>query len=122
VNEDLELDRIFNALSDRTRRSMIARLAKGSATVSELAEPFDISLPAISKHLKILESAGLLRREVEGRVHHCALSSKPLSEAESWLAKYDKFWSDNLDSLAEYAERNSVKNHSLTKRHKVARK
>ena len=98
-----QLDRTFFALSDPTRRAIIGNLAaKGSCSVLELAEPFAMSLPAISKHLKLLESANLITRTREGRVHHLKLCAEPMSEANDWLAAYRQFWNSQLDSLELY--------------------
>jgi DNA-binding transcriptional ArsR family regulator len=99
-----QLDRIFRALGDRTRRAMLQRLATGPATVSELAEPFDITLAGASKHLKVLEHAGLATRTVEGRVRRCTLTAQPLHAASTWIAAYRPFWESALDSLAEYMQ------------------
>lgn len=85
--EDRELGRVFAALSDHTRRAIIRRLAEAPLTVSEIAEPFDSSLQAVSMHLKVLERAGLLIRKVEGRVHHCQLDHEPLVRASRWAAQ-----------------------------------
>jgi DNA-binding transcriptional ArsR family regulator len=98
------LDRVFRALSDRTRRSMLARLARGPAMVTELAQPFAMSLPAASKHLRVLESARLVRRAIDGRVHRCSLAALPLQDVERWLSHYRVFWEDTLGSLADYVE------------------
>lgn len=98
------LDRVFSALSHQTRRSMLARLQEGTATVTELAEPFDMSLPAASKHLRVLERAGLVKRTIDGRVHRCALEAGPLSDAQAWLSHYEVFWRDTLDNLARHLE------------------
>src|SRR5579872_5596717 len=89
--EDDRLDAVFGALSDRTRRAMLRRLSKGAATVGELAEPFPISLPAVSRHLRVLEEAGLVERRVDGRIHHCSLDGAKLLQAETWLAHYRLF-------------------------------
>jgi DNA-binding transcriptional ArsR family regulator len=98
-----QLDRTFFALSDPTRRAIISNLAaKGTCSVLELAEPFDMSLPAISKHLKLLENAHLITREQCGRIHHLKLSTDPMREAEEWLITYQRFWQSQLDSLEEY--------------------
>lgn len=97
-----QLDHTFFALSDPTRRAILARLARGSSQVTDVAEQFDISLPAVSKHLKILEKAGLLKREKDGRIHNLSLIPEPLQEADEWLAFYRKFWEDRLDALADY--------------------
>lgn len=83
---------------------MLARLATGPVNVTELAQPFDMSLPAVSKHLKVLERAGLVQRAIDGRVHHCSLDAGPLLGIERWLEHYRRFWEGNLDSLAQYLE------------------
>jgi DNA-binding transcriptional ArsR family regulator len=102
VNNSEHLDVLFHALADATRRGMLSRLADGEMSVKELAEPFDMSAPAISKHLKVLEKAGLLRREVEGRVHRCYLVPEAMSDAARWIAFYEQFWNSKLDSLDHY--------------------
>src|SRR5437763_14234194 len=86
------LDRVFGALSDPTRRAMLRRLAGGTRTVGELAEPFDMSFAAAAKHVKVLEGAGLLRRTIEGRSHRCRIEAGPLAQADRWLAYYESFW------------------------------
>ncbi|MGB9436138.1 MAG: metalloregulator ArsR/SmtB family transcription factor [Candidatus Acidiferrum sp.] len=111
VNYSPHLDSTFSALSDPTRRALLARLALGEATVSELAEPFDVSLPAISKHLRVLESAGLLRRNVEGRVHRCTLASEPMKEAAGWIEHYRVFWDSQLDALGKFLEGTQKESH-----------
>ncbi len=93
------LDSVFHALGDPTRRRMLRQLAGGERTVSQLAEPFSISLAAASKHIKALESAGLIRREVRGRTHVCRLDPGPLAGAHEWLSFYERFWTDRLDQL-----------------------
>lgn len=93
------LDMIFHALGDETRRRMLADLAGGERTVGELAEPFTMSLAAASKHIKVLESAGLIRREVKGRTHLCRLDPGPLARAHQWLSAYEHFWTGRLDVL-----------------------
>ncbi|MEQ1941335.1 metalloregulator ArsR/SmtB family transcription factor [Mesorhizobium sp. VNQ89] len=93
------LDPVFHALGDATRRSMLRRLADGEQTVGQLAEPFAISLAAASKHIKTLEAAGLIRREVRGRIHMCRLEPGPLASAHEWLGFYERFWTDRLDAL-----------------------
>src|SRR5436190_1836603 len=85
---EARLDSVFRALGDTTRRRILARLARGPATVTELAEPFAISLPAISRHLKVLEHARLIVRHVDGRIHRCVLHADPLSVIETWLEQY----------------------------------
>jgi DNA-binding transcriptional ArsR family regulator len=104
LSEEDRLDRVFHALADRTRRSVLARLSRGPATVTELAEPFDMTLPAVSKHLRVLEDAGLLERDVRGRVHQCSLGAEPLQDIEQWLEQYRAFWGETLDALAAYVE------------------
>jgi DNA-binding transcriptional ArsR family regulator len=100
--DDDQLDRVFRALADRTRRAILRRLSTGSATITELAAPFGMSLPGVSKHLTVLEHAGLVVRTVEGRVRRCSLQPGPLREADSWLVEYRSFWESALDSLADY--------------------
>jgi DNA-binding transcriptional ArsR family regulator len=94
-----QLGPVFHALSDSTRRRMLAALASGERTVSQLAEPFAMSLAAASKHIKVLESAGLIRREVRGRAHLCRLDPAPLENAYEWLRFYEGFWTARLDIL-----------------------
>ena len=96
------LSATFGALADPTRRAILARLALGDASVTELAKPFPVSLPAISKHLRILEHAGLLAREKHGRVHRCRLVAAPLHDAAEWLLFYRRFWEGTFDSLAAF--------------------
>src|SRR5919201_4358224 len=99
---DDQLDELFAALSDRTRRKVLASLDRGSRPVTELAAQHDMSLPGFMKHLRVLEEAGLLERTKEGRVVRCTLQPEPMKEAASWIAQYEKFWTDKLDSLARY--------------------
>jgi DNA-binding transcriptional ArsR family regulator len=99
------LDRTFAALADPTRRRILTHLAGGNQRVTDLARPFDMSLPAISKHLRVLEKAGLLRRRRYGRVHEINLEARPLKDAAQWVEKYRKFWEGSLDRLAEYLEK-----------------
>ena len=94
------LDRVFQALADPTRRAMLARLAKGERNVGELAAPFSMSFAAASKHVKVLENAGLLRRRVAGRAHVCRIEGGPLAAADAWLRHYERFWTERLDALA----------------------
>ena len=94
-----QLDTIFHALGDATRRQMLRELADGERTVGQLAEPFSISLAAASKHIKALESAGLIRREVRGRTHVCHLEPGPLATAQEWIRHYERFWTNRLDAL-----------------------
>jgi DNA-binding transcriptional ArsR family regulator len=94
-----ELTPIFHALGDATRRRMLRELAAGERTVGQLAQPFAISLAAASKHIKVLEKAGLIRREVRGRNHICRLDPRPLASAQEWLSFYEHFWTARLDVL-----------------------
>lgn len=93
------LDEIYRALGDATRRQMLRELSRGERTVGQLAEPFAISLAAASKHIKSLENAGLIEREVRGRTHHCRLVPGPLASAHEWLGFYETFWTRRLDVL-----------------------
>jgi DNA-binding transcriptional ArsR family regulator len=99
--ESLQLNAVFHALGDVTRRRMLRQLSAGERTVSELAEPFDISLAAASKHIKALEAAGLIRREVRGRTHMCRLEAAPMASAHQWLSVYERFWTSRLDLLEQ---------------------
>ena len=101
------LDRTFAALADPTRRRILAHLARGDRCVTHLAKPHDMSLPAVSKHLRVLEKAGLLRRRRYGRVHEMQLDAKPLKKAAQWVEEYRKFWEGSLDRLAAYLEKTS---------------
>lgn len=96
------LDATFGALSDPTRRAIVERLTKGEAAVGELAEPFDMSLPAISKHLTVLERAGLVERTKEGRTRRCRLHEEPMRDALEWIASYGRFWEGQLGSLERF--------------------
>jgi DNA-binding transcriptional ArsR family regulator len=101
---DDRLDLVFRALGDRTRRALLARLAEKPAMVTELAEPFAMSLPAVSRHIRVLERARLVVRKVDGRVHHCSLDLAPLKTAEAWLGRYRQFWEGQLEALARYVK------------------
>jgi DNA-binding transcriptional ArsR family regulator len=90
---------VFRALGDPTRRAMVQRLAGGERTVGELAAPFRMSLAAASKHVRVLERAGLVRRQIRGREHRCRLDAARLAEAQAWLAHYERFWNERLDAL-----------------------
>jgi DNA-binding transcriptional ArsR family regulator len=94
-----QMNSVFRALGDATRRIMLRDLARGERTVSELAEPFAMSLAAASKHIRVLEHAGLIRREVRGRTHICRLDPGPLASAHEWLSFYERFWTSRLDEL-----------------------
>src|SRR5829696_5072212 len=96
------LSSTFSALADPTRRAILGRLARGEASVNELAKPFDISLPAVSKHLKVLERAGLITRGREAQWRPCRLKARPLKEAADWMESYRKFWDESFDRLDEY--------------------
>jgi len=93
------LDDVFHALADSTRRSMLRSLAYGERTVSELAQPFAMSLAAASKHVKTLERAGLITRTIKGRTHTCRIEPGPLGVADSWLRRYEQYWTQRLDTL-----------------------
>ncbi len=104
LNESARLDLAFQALADPTRRGMLARLSRGPASVSELAQPFRISLPAVMQHLRALEASGLVRSEKQGRVRTCRLQPKALSAAETWIAEQRALWEGRLDRLEDYLE------------------
>jgi DNA-binding transcriptional ArsR family regulator len=96
------LDATFGALSDATRRGILARLALGESSVSELAAPYEMSLPAVSKHLRVLEGAGLVVRHKDGRVHRCRLIAEPMKSAAEWIERYRMFWEEQFDALERY--------------------
>ena len=100
-HDSLQLDTIFHALGDATRRGMLASLALGEKSVGELAEPLAMSFAGASKHVKVLEEAGLIRREVRGRTHICRLEPGPLASADQWLRHYERFWTGRLDALEQ---------------------
>jgi DNA-binding transcriptional ArsR family regulator len=102
--ESNRLDATFAALADPTRRAILARLAAGEATVMELAEPFPMSLPAVSKHLKVLREAGLVERGRQAQWRPCRLSAGPLKEVADWLEGYRRFWEESYDRLDEYLQ------------------
>ena len=118
VTSSRTLDRTFAALSDSTRRAILARLAEGETTVGDLARPFRMSRPAISKHLRVLERAGLVQRQREGRVSRCELDAEPMRDAAQWIERYREFWGDRLDSLARYLERQEPSGKRNPKRRK----
>lgn len=100
VDHQEELDRVFHALSDRTRRGILSRLADGREhRVSDLAAPFSMSLAGVSKHLKVLEGADLVRRRIAGRTHYCRIDAMRLAEAQAWISRYERFWAGRLDAL-----------------------
>jgi DNA-binding transcriptional ArsR family regulator len=106
VNYSGRLDLTFGALAHPIRRGILERLALGEATVAELAKPHRVSAPAITKHLRILERAGLLARRKHGRVHRCRIAAAPMKEATDWIAHYRKFWEERLDALDRYLKDN----------------
>jgi DNA-binding transcriptional ArsR family regulator len=119
VNYSEPLDATFGALADGTRRAILARLALGETSVSELARPFAMSLPAVSKHLRVLEQAGLLARQKDGRVHRCHIEAAPMRAAAGWIARYREFWEEKLDALDRYLKESEVKGPVPTLRHRA---
>lgn len=112
-----KLSATFSALADPTRRAILARLALGETTVNELAEPFDMSLPAVSKHLKVLESAGLITRGRQAQWRPCKLKAETLKEASAWIEQYRRFWEESLDRLDVYLAELQAKDSRKGKRH-----
>jgi DNA-binding transcriptional ArsR family regulator len=104
-----QLDIVFRALGDATRRGMLARLAIGEKSIGELAEPFAMSFAGASKHVKVLEEAGLVRREVRGRTHICRLEAGPMASADQWLRHYEQFWTGRLDALEQLLRDDDVR-------------
>jgi DNA-binding transcriptional ArsR family regulator len=104
-HSERHLDATFAALSDATRRGILARLAQGETSVSELAAPYRMSLPAVSKHLRVLEDARLIVRRKNGRVRRCRLAAQPMRTASEWIAQYRRFWGNQLDALSAYLEK-----------------
>ena len=104
-HSESHLDATFGALSDATRRAILARLADGEASVSELAAPYRMSLPAVSKHLRVLEGARLIVRRKQGRVYRCRLAAQPMRSAAEWMARYRRFWETQFDALSAYLEK-----------------
>jgi DNA-binding transcriptional ArsR family regulator len=105
VKYSASLDSTFGALADPTRRAILATLTLGQASISELARPHRMSLPAVMKHLRVLEQAGLVSQKKAGRIRHCQLAAKPLKDAETWLSQYRVFWEETFDSLERYLSR-----------------
>jgi DNA-binding transcriptional ArsR family regulator len=99
VYESSTLDAIFHALADPTRRAMLGHLAEGERSIGELAAPFRMTLPGASKHMRVLENAGLVSRTIRGRTHLCRLEPARLAEANAWLRRYERFWNERLDTL-----------------------
>lgn len=106
---DGQMDAVFTALADSTRRGMVAQLSSGSATIGELGRPYPITKPAVTKHVKILERAGLIQRQKNGRIHRCTLNKEPMKQAEEWIERHRKFWETSLDSLADYLNQQTEK-------------
>jgi len=104
VNYSASLDNTFSALSDPTRRAIISKLTAGEVPILEIALPFHMSLPAVSKHIRVLEKAGLVLRRKHGRINYCRLNAKPLRDAAKWLVFYQQFWDAKLDSLVSLLE------------------
>jgi DNA-binding transcriptional ArsR family regulator len=102
AKKDDRLDAVFSALADPTRRRMLFRLARGEASITDLAKPFDMTLAAVSKHLRVLEHAGLVRRRRDGWYHRCRLEARPLHEAVSFLERWRPFWEETLEQLARH--------------------
>lgn len=122
VNYSAPLDSTFSALADPTRRAILARLALGESSVQELASPFKVSLPAISKHLRVLERAGLLARTKHGRVHRCRLVARPFRDAADWIERYRQFWEQQFDALAQYLKETKTKQRKKSPRARNGRK
>jgi DNA-binding transcriptional ArsR family regulator len=117
VKYDRSLDATFRALADPTRRAILGALTRGQTPVSVLAAPHRMSLPAVMKHLQVLERAGLVRQRKKGRVRHCRLSAQPLKQAEAWLSKYRMFWKNQFDSLDRHlTQQQSLEARAWTKR------
>ncbi|HVN80823.1 MAG TPA: metalloregulator ArsR/SmtB family transcription factor [Terriglobia bacterium] len=111
-----QLDRTLLALADPTRRAILERLTRGDARVTEISEPFEMSLNAVSKHLQVLERAGLIKREVKGRDHWLSFEGSPLSEASEWIDNYRRFWEQRLESLDQFLRK---KYHSRERKPKL---
>jgi DNA-binding transcriptional ArsR family regulator len=108
-HQSAALDATFAALADPTRRAMLTRLVSGEQTVGALARPFGVSLPAISRHLRVLERAGLVQRRKDGRVRRCRLIVRPMRQADAWIARYRRFWEHQFDRLAHYLDETTDK-------------
>lgn len=109
VTNHEQLDSVFGALADPTRRAILTRLARAEATVGELARPFPISRPAVSKHLRVLERAGLVQRERDGRISRCEFDAAPMRDAAQWIERHRRFWEGQLQSLSSYVETAEIK-------------
>jgi DNA-binding transcriptional ArsR family regulator len=108
VKYNRELDATFQALADPTRRAIVAALSRGQASVSELARPHRMSLPAVMKHLRVLQKAGLVTQKKQGRTRRCRLAARPLKNAEAWIAQYRAFWETRFDALDRYLTQTST--------------
>src|SRR5690349_23098339 len=108
------LDLAFAALADPTRRRIVARLTRGHVRVTDLAQPFAMSLNAVSKHVKMLERAGLVRRTRVGREHYLRLRAQPLRQVQDWVSQYERFWNQRLDALGEFLDRQKESEHDGT--------
>jgi len=108
------LDLAFAALADPTRRRIVARLTRGHVRVTDLAQPFAMSLNAVSKHVKVLERAGLVRRSRQGREHYLSLRASPLREIARWTSQYERFWNQRLDALGQFLEQQKESEHEGT--------
>jgi DNA-binding transcriptional ArsR family regulator len=115
------LDATFAALSDPTRRAMLARLAQGESSIVELAQPFAVSLPAVLKHVRVLENAGLLERQKSGRVNRCRLQPAPMRVAGAWIEQYRQFWETQFETLARILEKSGGKEVTWQHPNKTAR-
>jgi DNA-binding transcriptional ArsR family regulator len=120
--ESTSLSATFAALADPSRRAILERLSSGEATAGELAQPLQMSWPAVTKHLRVLEKAGLLHRRREGRHHVLTLESEPMKKADAWIATYRRFWEGGLDALADYLERGVSKSDQSTRNEPNTRK
>lgn len=109
LSKDDRLDAVFHALANRTRRQLLADLAEHPARVNELARPYGMSVNAISKHLFVLEGAGLVERRREGTIQSCVLHADALADADKWIASYRRYWADQLDGFADYVEKRGRK-------------
>lgn len=121
VNYQAGLDATFGALADGTRRAILARLSESDSSVSELARPFSMSLPAVLKHVDVLERAGLIEAKKDGRVRRCRLEAAPLAEASAWIARYKQFWEDRFDALEKYLAETAKEESRWPPRHRKRR-
>jgi DNA-binding transcriptional ArsR family regulator len=122
VKYNQRLDATFRALADPTRRAILAALTRGQTSVSVLATPHRMSLPAVMKHLRVLERAGLVKQRKKGRIRHCRLAARPLKQAEAWLSQYRMFWENQLDALDRYlTQQPSTEGREWTRRNRQRR-